>query len=92
MGHHTWPHVISLSLNSFMSGCANHFTPECFLKEGKFKAGFVKKLKLEDRSVPIVHDPAAPPEEVSLTIYMFMIICESPLFFHRSNGGVNRAH
>ncbi len=38
----------SLSLNSFMSGCANYFTPDCFLNEGQFKAGFVKKLKLKD--------------------------------------------
>ncbi len=35
-------------INSFMSGCANHFTPDCFLNEGQFKAGFVKKLKLKD--------------------------------------------
>ncbi len=41
----------------------------CFLNEGKFKTGFVKKLKPKDGSVPIVHDPAAPPEEVSLTFH-----------------------
>ncbi len=50
---------------------ANNFTPNWFLNEGQFKAGFVKKFKLEDRSVPIVRDPAAPPEGVSLTLYIF---------------------
>ncbi len=44
MGHHIWPYVTSLSLNLFMSGCANNFTPDCFLNEGQFKASFVKKI------------------------------------------------
>ncbi len=45
----------------------------CFLNEGQFKAGFVKKLKLKDGSVPIVHDPDAFPEVVSLTLYNIYI-------------------
>ncbi len=48
MGHRTWPQITSLSLNSFMPGCLNHLTPEYFLNEVQFKAGFVKKLKLKD--------------------------------------------
>ncbi len=45
----------------------------CFLNEGQFKAGFVKKLKLKDGSVPIVLDPDALPEVVSLTLYSIYI-------------------
>ncbi len=73
--------------------CLAVFKPDCFLNEGQFKAGFVKKLKLKDGSVPIVHDPAAPPEEVSLTLFIFLWlfanrICSST----EERGGVSRAH
>ncbi len=37
--------ITSLSLNSSMPGCANHFTPDCFPNEEQLKAGFVKKLQ-----------------------------------------------
>ncbi len=47
------------------------FALDCFLNEGQFKAGFVKKLKLKDGAEPIVHVPAAPPEELSLTLDIF---------------------
>ncbi len=53
----------------------NSFLLLCFLNEGQFKAGFVEKLKLKDGSVPIVHDPAAPPEVVSLTLYIYIFWC-----------------
>ncbi len=54
-----------------MSGCANHFVcPDCFLNEGQFKAGFVKKFKLKNGLAPIVHDPAAPPEEIRSTLFI----------------------
>ncbi len=64
-------HFISLSLNVFMSGCANLFAPDCFQNEGQFKVVFVKKLKLKDRAVTIVNDSAAPPEEVSHFIFFY---------------------
>ncbi len=58
----------------FVYVCTNHFSPDCFVNEGQFKAGFVKKLKLKDGSVPIDRDPAATTEEVSLTLYIFIYI------------------
>ncbi len=66
--------------------CANNFLL-CFLNEGQFKASFVKKLKLKDGSVPIVHDPAAPPEVGSLTLNIFFNdYLRITLLFHRREG------
>ncbi len=61
MGQHTWPNF------SFTKLVYVWLCKSCFMNEGQFKTGFVKKLKLKDGSVPIVHDSAAPPEEVSVT-------------------------
>ncbi len=41
----------------------NHFTPDCFVNEGQYKAGCAKTLFLKDGLV------ALPPEEVSIRFF-----------------------
>ena len=55
------------TLPIFVYVCANHFTLDCFVNEGQYKAGFAQKLLLKDGAVPAVCDPSTPPEKVSIT-------------------------
>ncbi len=45
-----------------------------------------------DQYVSIVHDPAAPPEAVSLTLYIFYDCLRIAFALPQKRGGVSRAH
>ena len=54
--------------------CANHFTSDCFINEGKYKAGFALILTLIKGSVPLILDAATAPEpQVSVTTFWYYI-------------------
>ncbi len=74
---------IILNNTKFIYVCTNHFTPDCFLNEGHFKAGFVKKKKKPQGWIS-THCSL----EVSLTLDIFY----DYLRFHRREGlGESRA-
>ncbi len=59
--------------------CSNHFTQDCFVNEGQYKAGFATKLILRDGSVPTVRDPASPSAEVShIVFFVFFLFASNP--------------
>ncbi len=72
-----------IHLNSFMPA-------ELILLRTAFwtrdKAGFVKKFKLKTGSVPIVRDPNAPSEEVSLILYIIYDYLQIAFALQRKRG------
>lgn len=53
--------------------CANHFTEDCFLNAGQYRAGFARTLKIDKRSVPTIRKQSPPLQGVS--IYDFALFC-----------------
>ncbi|KAM9500497.1 uncharacterized protein Hap1MRO34_003642 [Clarias gariepinus] len=55
---------IPADVPKFLYVCAKHFTSDCFLNEGQFKAGFASRLRLKPGSVPTIRGEAPDPEAV----------------------------
>lgn len=58
--------------------CANHFTEDCFLNAGQYRAGFARTLKIDKRSVPTIRTQSAALEAVScshLTLLYRTVSC-----------------
>lgn len=59
--------------------CANHFTEDCFLNAGQYRAGFARTLKIDKRSVPTIRKQSPPLQGVS--IYDFTLFCPAVIVF-----------
>lgn len=59
--------------------CANHFTEDCFLNAGQYRAGFARTLKIDKRSVPTIRKQSPPLQGVS--ICDFTLFCPAVIVF-----------
>ncbi len=54
--------------------CAKHFTDDCFLNLGQYRAGLAERLKIKSGSVPTLLGSATNLGQVSqLTLYNFVV-------------------